>query len=227
MPGSGFLIDNCDEEESLPSSTPPRPPLPPSLSGELIQQNEEDDNERRVMLVSELDAADAENKRELKRQKLLHQKLQKKTKETQQLTTKTEAQQEIFTVNDNSNEQESLPNWIIDYDIDGTNQVLQLANEVRRNSTTMTDEDKTAKVNLILMKIQKQQEELRKLKHYIMSMLGEQERSQSLRVNRNDSTLAHDLLMNLLNRPLKSGCWLCSGKMYAEVAIQCNHLNER
>ena len=43
----------------------------------------------------------------------------------------------------------------------------------------MTDEDKTDKVNLILMKIKKQQEELKKLRQYVMSMLGEQQKPKS------------------------------------------------
>jgi hypothetical protein len=169
------------------------------------------------MLVSELDAADAERRQELKRQKRLHQKLQKKKKET-----KSEKQQRNSTID--HHDEESLSNWIIEYDV---NQVSQLTDEVRRASITMTNEDKTEKVNLILMKIKKQQEELKKLRQYVMSMLGEQQLPKSSKHNRQNSNIAHDLLLAFLNQPTKSGCWLCSGKMYAEVATQCNHDDEQ
>ncbi|CAF0866245.1 unnamed protein product [Rotaria sordida] len=225
VPCSGFLIDNCDEEELPPVSSPPRLPLPPLSTNELIEQNDEDINEQRVMLVSELDAADAEQKQELKRQKRLHKKLQRKKKETKQVKMKTEEQQTILTVN--NEEQESLSDWIIEYDINGNNQISQLTDEVRRTSITTTDEDRTAKVNMILMKIKKQQEELRKLRQYVMSMLGEQQKSQTSKVQQQNSTIDHDLLMTFINQPIRSGCWLCSGKMYAEAAIQCDHVNEQ
>ncbi len=164
------------------------------------------------MLVSELDAADAERKQELKHQKRLYQKLKKKKQQQQQTNS-------II----HNNEQESLSNWPIKYDI---NQVSQLTDEVRKTSITMTDEDKTEKVNIILMKIKKQQGELRKLRQYIMSMLGEQEKPKSSNHNRQNSNLTHDLLMAFLNQTTKSGCWLCSGKIYAEVATQCDHDND-
>jgi len=163
------------------------------------------------MLVSELDAADAERKQELKRQKRLHQKLKQKKKETN-------IEKQI------NNEQESISNWIIEYDV---NQVSQLTDEVRKASLTMTNEDKTEKVNLILMKIKKQQEELRKLRQYVMSILGEQQKPKSSNLNRQNSNITHDLLMAFLNQPTNSGCWLCSGKMYAEVATQCDHDDEQ
>jgi hypothetical protein len=225
VPGSGFLIDNCDEEELPPLSPPPRPllaPPPPSSSDELIQQNDEDNNERRVMLVSELDAADAERRQELKHQKRLHKKLLKKKKEP-----KIETQQTTSIIT--NDEQELLSDWIIEYDTNKTNQVSELTDEVRRTSVTMTNEDKTAKVNLILMKIKKQQDELKKLRQYVMSMLGEQHKqttSSSSKTNRPNSNLTHDLLMAFLNQSTKSECWLCSGKMYAEVATQCDHIDE-
>ncbi|CAF4296220.1 unnamed protein product, partial [Rotaria sp. Silwood2] len=225
VPCSGFLIDDCDEEELPPVSSPLRPPLPPPATDELIEQNDENINEQRVMLVSELDAADAERKQELKRQKRLHRKLQKKKEETKQLAIKTEEQQTNSTVN--NEEPELLPDWIVEYDVNGKNKISQLTDEVRRTSITMTDEDKTAKVNMILMKIKKQQEELRKLRQYVMSMLGEQQKPQSSKVQQQNSTLDHDLLMAFINQPIKSGCWLCSGKMYAEAATQCDHVDEQ
>ncbi|CAF5004430.1 unnamed protein product, partial [Rotaria socialis] len=59
---SGFLIDDCDEEEVPPVSPPPRSPLPRPSPDEFIEQNDEDVHEQRVMLVHELDAADAEQR---------------------------------------------------------------------------------------------------------------------------------------------------------------------
>ena len=207
---SGFLIDNCEEEEELPPLSP-RPRPPPLSSYELIPPNDEDTNQRRVMLVSELDAADAERRQELKRQKRLHRKLKKKNKPEEPSTTSTIPDQQ----------EESVSDWMIEYDV---NQISKLTDEVRRTSISMTNEDKTEKMNLILTKIKKQQGELKKLKQYVMSMLGEQEKPKS---NRSNSNRAQDILLALLNQPTQSGCWLCSGKMYAEVATQCDHDNEQ
>ncbi|CAF5097169.1 unnamed protein product, partial [Rotaria socialis] len=79
----------------------PRSPLPRPSPDEFIEQNDEDVHEQRVMLVHELDAADAEQRQELKRQKRLHRKLQKKKKETKQsITNSSEEQQIISTVPD-------------------------------------------------------------------------------------------------------------------------------
>jgi hypothetical protein len=55
-------------------------------------------------------------------------------------------------------------------------------------------------------------------------MLGEQEKPKS---NRQNSNQTQDFLLALFNQPTQSGCWLCSGKMYAEVATQCDHDNEQ
>lgn len=181
------MIDNCDEEEELPPYSPtPRPPLP--VNDDLIEQNNE---EGRVALVSELDAADAERRQELKRQKRLHRKLQKK----------------------NNN-----PTSIISNETD-LDQVAQLSDEVHRASIALTNEDRTEKVNLILMKIRKQQEELKKLKQYVLSILGEDQPRTS---HRQKSHLTEDLFLALLNQSSQANCWLCSGKMYAEMATQCD-----
>jgi len=218
------LIDNCDEEELPPHSPPSRLRLPVSSTiEESIQQNSEDLNEQRVMLVSELDAADAEQRQELKRQKRLHKKLQKKKKQSE---IQIEEQQmiepsTISTVN-NNDRQESSSDWIVEYDVTETDQISQLTDMVRRTSSAMTDEDKVAKVNVILKKIKKQQIELRKLRQYLMSMLGEEQKQKS-----NNSSDNQDLLLAFLNQPILSGCWLCSGKTYTEVATQCNHIGEQ
>ena len=210
---SGFLIDNCEDEEELPPFSP-RPRPPPLSSDELISPNDEDTNQRRVMLVSELDAADAERRQELKRQKRLHRKLKKKNKPENPSTTSTIPDQD-------DQQEESVSDWMIEYDV---NQISKLTDEVRRTSIAVTNEDKTEKMNLILTKIKKQQDELKKLKQYVMSMLGEQERPRS---NRSNSNRTQDILLALLNQPIQSGCWLCSGKMYAEVATQCDDDNEQ
>jgi hypothetical protein len=178
------------------------------------------------MLVSELDAADAERRQDLKRQKRLHQKLRKKKNETKQFEKQQTIEHRKVSIM-NNDKQESLSDWIIEHDVDGRNQVSQLTDEVRRTSIAMTDEDRTVKVNMILMKIKKQQDELRKLRQYVMSMLGEQEKRECTNTNRQNSNIAQELLMAFLNQPTKSGCWLCSGKLYAEVATQCDHVNEQ
>ncbi|CAF1634182.1 unnamed protein product, partial [Adineta ricciae] len=233
VPCSGFLIDNCDEEEAPPLSPPPRPLLPPidDLNEQNADENNDDLNEQRVMLVSELDAAEAERKRELKRQKRLHQRLQKKKKAvtvatgTTQPETKSEDKEDT-PLSDND-DPESLSDWIVEYDTNTIGEVCQLTDEVRRTSTALNEEDKTAKVNMILLKIKKQQKELNRLRQYVMSMLGEQSKSKPSKITRSNTNIAHDLLLAFLNQPTQSGCWLCSGKMYAEVATQCNHDDEQ
>lgn len=203
---SGFLIDDCDDEEELPPYSP-IPPLQP-LSEDLISQNEELLSEGRVALVSELDAADAERRQELKRQKRLHRKLQKKKRNSnsEKSTTMTRTDS---TEND----------WIFTNDLD---QVGQLSEQVRQASIAMSNEDRTEKVNFILSKIKKQQEELKKLKQYVLSMLGEQSTRTSSSSSQSHRSISHrtdEFLLTLVNQ---SNCWLCSGKMYAEMATQCD-----
>jgi hypothetical protein len=222
---SGFLIDNCDEEvERSPLS--PVPVLPPIITEESIQQHREDSNERRVMLVGELDAADAEQRQELKRQRRLHKKIQKKKKQLKILKN-TNKEKEIIESEPISivNNQEKSSDWIVEYDTARTDPVSQLTDMVR--TATITDEDKIVKVNIILKKIKKQQVELRKLRQYVMSMLGEQQKRNSTNPTRQNSNISQDLLMAFLNQPMLSGCWLCSGKMYTEMATQCDHVDEQ
>jgi len=173
------------------------------------------------MLVSELNAADAERKQELKRQKRLHKKLKKNKPELPAAATTTTT----TTAENQQQSDESSSDWIIDYDI---NQVSKLTDEIRRTSVTMTNEDKTEKVNLILTKIKKQQDELRKLRQYVMSMLDEQDRPQLSNSKRMNSHQNHDLLLRLFNQATAAptGCWLCSGKTYSEVATQCESDDE-
>lgn len=185
------MIDNCDEEEELP----PYSPAPRPIMNDPIEQNPEDLNEGRVALVSELDAADAERRQELKRQKRLQRKLKKKQINSNRPTTSNTTQETAL------------------------DEVARLSDEVHRASIAMNDEDRTEKVNLILTKIRKQQEELKKLKQYVLSMLGEDPSQTSSNSHRQKSHLTEDLFLALLNQ---TNCWLCSGKMYAEVATQCD-----
>jgi len=231
-PWSGFLIDNCDDGILTPLSPPSHlePPILPfsSTTEESIQRNQEDFNEQRVMLVNELDAADAERRQELKRQKRLHKKLQKKKKSAKN---KLQEQQiskpdSIVTVN-NRNHQELSSDWIIEYDVTETNQISQLTDMIKKTSAFMTDEDKIEKMNIILKKIKNQQKELKKLRQHFMSMLDEEQRPNSINTTRQNSHTNQDLLMKFLNQPITSGCWLCSGKTYTEVATQCNNVNEQ
>lgn len=228
MPCSGFLIDNCDDEELPPVSPPPCPPPPPPPD-DATATSDENLSEQRALLVSELDAAEAERRQALKQQKRLHQKLQKKKKQKpteESFTTKTETPS--TSSSPDPDEQEFLSDWIIEYDTGGSaDPVAQLTNEVRRTSVSMSDEDKAAKVNMILLKIKKQQQELNRLRQYVMSMLGEPEKSKASKMRRSSSVIPHDLLLAFLNQPAKSGCWLCSGKMYAEIGTQCEHADEQ
>jgi hypothetical protein len=223
---SGFLIDNCDEEV-LPPVSPPRLPSLSSTIEESIQQNQEALNEQCVMLVNELDAADAEQRQVLNRQKRLQKKLQKKKKPSK---TKVQQQQinkpnSISTVN-NKDHQELSSDWIIEYDLTETDHISKLTDMVEKTSTTMIDEDKIDKINLVLKKIKKQQKDLRILRKYVMSILNEEQNTDSTDNTRQNSDTNHDLLMKFLNQPTTSGCWLCSGKTYTEVATQFNNLNK-
>jgi len=225
-PWSGFLIDNCDEEEPPPPSPPSRPSLPfSSTINQSIQKNQEALNEQ---LVNELNAAHAERKQELKRQKRLYKKLQKKKKsaknnvEQQQLS-----KLDSISIVNKKNHQQLSSDWIIEYDTTGTDQISQLTDMIKKTSTAMTDEDKIVKINIILKKIKKQQKELRRLRKYVVSMLDEEEKSNSTNTSRPNSHTNSDLLRKFLDQPIISGCWLCSGKTYTEVATQCNNFHEQ
>jgi hypothetical protein len=200
-----------------------------STSEELIQQNQENFGRNHGILVNELDAADIERRQELKRQKRLQKKLQKKKKLSK---TKAVQQQQITKPNSMSNvnnkvHEESSSDWIIEYDTTETDQISQMTEMIKKTSTTMTDEDKIDKINIILKKIKNQQMELRKLRQHVMSMLDEQPKSNSTNTTRQGSHTNQDLLMKFLDQPLTSGCWLCSGKTYTEVATQCNNIDEQ
>ena len=188
------------------------------------QFSEEDINTRRVLLLNELDAAEAERKQIIKRQKRLQQSLQQRKSSGQ--TSKNQFEQEKSVVSESeicSNEHQELPSdWMLEYEIEPNDPVTRLKNEVRTSSLTMSDEERTTKVNLILMKIKKQQSELKKLKQYVMSILGDQSIATTSKSTRTNSVLTQDLLFALLNQPTSTGCWLCSGKMYSEAATQCD-----
>ena len=232
MPRSGFLIDDCEEEEVPPRSPSPSPPSVPGPSvSNPLQPSEEDIVERREQLVSELDAADAEQRQQSKRQKRLNRKLRRKKCAAKKLKAKREETATIepdhLPAPENHEEHESLSDWIIEYDVPEVNPVSQLADEVRRTSISMSEEERAAKVNLILVKIKKQQGELKKLRQYVMTMLGDQQKRPSTKKNRSEADTTQDLLMAFLNQSNQSGCWLCSGKMFAEVGVQSDDTADR
>ena len=79
---------------------------------------------------------------------------------------------------------------------------------------TMTDDYETNEINTIIEQLRNQQLELNQLRKSLIAMLNAKQNDD---VNRN-----HDHLLKLLDQPMFSGCWLCSGKSYTEVAAQCN-----
>ncbi|CAF1182055.1 unnamed protein product [Adineta steineri] len=205
---SGFLIDNCNEEQ-LPPYSPPFRSLPSqhSTTEKLIPQNQEDLNGQCTVLINELDTADVEQRKEAKRQKRLHKKLLREKKS-----------KKISTVN-NSDNHELSSDWILECNIDETDQTSQLIDLVKNTSAnTMTNEDQMAKMNHVLKHIKKQQLHLRKLRKYVISMLNKEEKKQ-LHTNQ-------DKLMTFINQPILSGCWLCSGKSYNETSTQCNLIDK-
>jgi hypothetical protein len=207
--------------------TPPPPPATSSIE-EFIQKSQEDLNKRRLMLVNELDTADAEQRRELKRQKQLHKKLRKKKKRANTKPSKPSTiNSDLVSTINTRNHQELSADWIVEYDATPIDQISQLTDRIKKTSTTMTVENKVANINIILGKIKKQQMELRKLRQHVLSMLNEESKSNSTNPNEQSLSNDQDILMKFLNQPMTSGCWLCSGKTFTEVASQCNNTDEQ
>ena len=185
--------------------------------------NELDHNESRVLLLHELDDADAEQRKELKRQK----RLQKKFKAKKSVNPPVETVNEPTSTTHLPEKGESSSDWVIEYNAEGTDSVSRLTDEIRQSTNTMTDEERTTKMNFILMKIKKQQTELKKLRQYVMSVLGEQSQRSSTSKNRStNNNILQDLLLALLNQSTQNGCWLCSGKMYSEMGTQSDSITE-
>ena len=200
---SGFLIDNCEHSSIVVSSA--------AVASVAIQQP----TESSAMLVNELDTAFAERRERPKRQKL-----KKKTKLIQNQCVEpivTPSNTTSFINNDDP--QELSSDWIIEYDTTNADQISQLTDVVKEMSKTMTDESKMARINTIVTKIKRQQMELRKLRKDLMYMLHEES-------NPNLTEAAQDTLMEFINQPTTSGCWLCSGKVYTEVASQCGTIDQ-
>ncbi len=207
-------------------SSPP-PPATSSIE-EFIQKSQEDLNKRRLMLVNELDAADTEQRQELKRQKQLHKKLRKKKKRANTKPSKPSTiNSDLVSTINTRNHQELSSDWIVEYDTTPIDQISQLTDMIKKTSTTMTVENKVANINIILGKIKKQQVELRKLRQHVLSMLNEESKSNSTNPNEQSLSNDQDILMKFLNQPMTSGCWLCSGKTFTEVASQCNNTDEQ
>ncbi|CAF0884264.1 unnamed protein product [Rotaria sordida] len=229
LPHSGFLIDNCDEVEELSSPLSPPSRLPLMISSTIkksTQQNQKDLNEQCVMLVNELNVADVEQKKVLKHRKRLQKKFPKKKKQSNnKIEDKQIIESESISNIYNTNHEELPSDWIFEADTIETNRISQITNMIRRVSTNMTDEDKITKVNIILKKIKRQQKELRKLRKYVISMLDEEQKQNSTNTIRQNVNINQDLLISFLNQPTLSGCWLCSGKKYTEVATQYNNID--
>ncbi|CAF2230048.1 unnamed protein product [Rotaria magnacalcarata] len=229
LPYSGFLIDNCDEVEDLsPLSSLPRIPFSLSSTTENVsQQNQNDLNEQRAILVHELNAADAEQKKIARRQKRMQRKIQKKkNQEKIENEVKQLAESEPTSTVNTKDHQEFASDRIVEYDTTETNSISQLTNMMRRTSETMTGADTIAQVNAILKTIKAQQTELRQLRQFVISILDEEQKRYSTNTTRNNSDINQDRFLAFLNQPTISGCWLCAGKNYTETATQCNGIDQ-
>jgi hypothetical protein len=189
----------------------------------LIPQNQDNLHQQRAILVNEFNAADDEQRLESFRQKRLRQRLRRRNKHLNQSKTKINDQQiidsETISIVNNKDSRELLSDWIIEHN--GTETDM-----TRKTSTIKTDENKIAKVNIILKKIKKQQKELTRLRKYILSLLGDEEKRNLTNPTQQNPHMNQDLLMKILNQPIPSGCWLCSGKLYTEVDTQCDNIDE-
>lgn len=221
---SGFLIDNCDEVESSPIS-PPNITLPPAAAATItasVDENKEEMNQRQnAILLDELNEAHLEQRRKMKRQKRIRKTLQRKTS---LIDSETKAKKIDKSDRYKNISIESSSDEVAEYNAtnNSNDQLSQLIDTVQKTSTTVNDADKSAQISLILEEIKKQQLQLKKLSQYVSSMLDNREQTNDTQHNTNQS---QDILTNFLNQPLTSGCWLCSGKTYTEVATQCDYVD--
>ncbi|UJR30334.1 hypothetical protein I4U23_017871 [Adineta vaga] len=226
---SGFLIDNCDEEEELPEYSPSHRSSSTCLSTtkSRVQPSNHNEqlatliNEERAMLVNELNVSSDEQRRTLKRKRNIQRKLRRKLKRLKQSTTtimKKKHDNDSKSVSTrNVNRTNELPsNSILESNRIKTNSSSSVNNTSKKSSTisTMTDDNEIIEINLVLKKVKDQQKELTKLRKSLMAMLDEKQKDN---VNSNQ-----DHLLKLLHQPIFSGCWLCSGKSFTEVSTQCN-----
>lgn len=217
---SGFLIDDCEDEEELPPPPAPVTLIPSVTPEEPISDplNDIANDESRVLLLHELDDADAERRKEFKRQK----RLQRKLKLKKLVTT---AEQPTSTTTNFSERHESSSDWVVEYDVEPNELLSKLTDEIRQTTNAMNDVERTEKMNLILSKIKKQQDELKKLRQYVLSVLGDEPQRNSTSKTRSTSNITQDLLLALLNQSNSNSCWLCSGKFYSEIGTQCDELS--
>lgn len=203
---SGFLIDNCDGVQPSPTLV-----SSPDIFSVEIQQP----TESSAMLVNEFDTAFAERREKPKRRqpkkktKLIHHPCVEQIVAPSNSTT--------FTNNDDP--QELASDWIIEYDTTNADQISQLTDVVKEMSRTTTDGTKMARINTIVTKIKRQQMQLRKLRKDLIFMLHEESKASLTETEQ-------DTLMELINQSTTSGCWLCSGKVYTEVASQCDTIDQ-
>ncbi len=196
----------------------PPPPPPTSSIGEIIQQNQEDPNKQRAMLVYEFNTPDAEKRQQTKRRKQLHKNLQNKRKAKPAKLPRINSKAVSTTKEKNHHE---LPSdWIIEYDAPETDQISQ---PIKETSTAKTVEGKAAKITEVLEKMKEHESELKKLRQHALSLLNEEPKSNSTDTNKQNSSIDQEQLLHFLSESMASGCWLCSGKKYTEVATQCDN----
>ncbi|CAF0890691.1 unnamed protein product [Adineta ricciae] len=223
-PFSAFLIDNCDEEEPPKRSSPPQFPLSDcSIATKVVQSfDDSNENEQCGSLMSEFNAGDAEQEKILHRRKEFYQRLRKQIKLVKQSKgTVCESQSDQnrikTTANNNTTAHHESPSeWVVEYKNSDMKRLPQSTVTLKKTATigTMTDDYETNEINTIIEQVKNQQLELNQLRKSLIAMLNAK---QSDNVNSN-----HDHLLKLLDQPILSGCWLCSGKSYTEVAAQCN-----
>ncbi|CAF1298899.1 unnamed protein product [Adineta ricciae] len=203
-PFSAFLIDNCDEEEPPKRLPPLQFPLSDcSIANKAVQSSDDsNENEQCGSLMNEFDTADAEQEQILHRRKEFYQRLRKQIKLVKKSKgTACESQSDQNRIKSTNSDIKRLPQSTV---------------TLKKTATigTMTDDYETNEINTIIEQLKNQQLELNQLRKSLIRMLNAK---QSDNVNSN-----HDHLLKLLDQPMLSGCWLCSGKSYTEVAAQCN-----
>jgi len=193
---SGFLIDNCDEAKS-PLVSPSKLTLP-KLSPTIATSVDENKDDSQPTQNSML--IDELNTARIEQKEVLKHR----TKLRKRLQQRSSSVRSQITV------EQIAPSDLITNSNEPLSQLIDMVEKIPTN-----DADKRVQINLFLEKIKEQQVQLKKLSQYVSSMLDD-----------NYTDQCQNILTNFVNQPLTSGCWLCSGKTYTEVAIQCNSLDE-
>jgi hypothetical protein len=174
-----------------------------------------DPNQPHATLVNELDAAATIGRRKkLKCRRRLHDKRQEQGTPSEPSITM--VNDEPNSTTDHSDLHETSSDWIVECEAADTAPPAQVPEVSEETSTIaiMPKSDEIAGVSAIFRRIRKQEKQLKRLRKSIKSVLdGTQAQN---------GNASRDRLLAVLNRAMPSGCWLCSGKSYTEVAIQCN-----